>query len=129
MVDDKQGQRRREGRHDRICTTISFSLSRTLVRIEPREHSNGHGVAETSNSSLLCIQPATILRIDATHPPLRLLTSVYEFAIEASMDLIERLFGVFPDGGNGALELVLIVLPLLAGGLIWIVRHSGRSPA
>jgi hypothetical protein len=43
------------------------------------------------------------------------------------MDLIERLFGVFPDGGNGALELVLIVLSLLAGGVIWIVRHAGRS--
>jgi hypothetical protein len=33
------------------------------------------------------------------------------------MDFIEKLIGVSPDGGNGALELTLCVIPFLILGL------------
>jgi hypothetical protein len=38
------------------------------------------------------------------------------------MDFIERLFGFSPDGGDGSFELLLILLPLLIVGLIWLAR-------
>jgi len=43
------------------------------------------------------------------------------------MDFIERLFGFAPDGGNGMLELALIVAPLLAGVVLWLRRQRVRN--
>jgi hypothetical protein len=33
------------------------------------------------------------------------------------MDLIERVFGVWPDGGDGSLELIVIVAVVIAVGM------------
>lgn len=30
------------------------------------------------------------------------------------MDFIERIFGISPDGGNGSLELLLVLAPIVA---------------
>jgi hypothetical protein len=38
-----------------------------------------------------------------------------EPGMEGAVDLIERAFGVAPDGGNGLLELTLFLVPLLVG--------------
>jgi len=46
------------------------------------------------------------------------------------MDLIERVFGLSPDGGNGTFELLcfaMVTLMVYAMGLAWQRRHgSGR---
>jgi hypothetical protein len=44
------------------------------------------------------------------------------------MDFIERLFGVSPDGGSGALELALFVAPLLIVAGLALARRR-RRPA
>lgn len=41
---------------------------------------------------------------------------------ESNMDFIERIFGISPDGGSGALELVLLAIPIL--GLYLIYRRG-----
>jgi hypothetical protein len=40
------------------------------------------------------------------------------------VDFIERFFGVAPDGGNGALELIFFSGVLITIGLIIIVRRT-----
>lgn len=46
------------------------------------------------------------------------------------MDFIERLFVVSPDGGNGSLELLLILAPILAVLLARsVLKRAGRRPA
>jgi hypothetical protein len=42
------------------------------------------------------------------------------------MDFIERIFSVSPDGGSGALEALLFLVPLLGVGLLQYAR-SGLS--
>jgi hypothetical protein len=46
------------------------------------------------------------------------------------MDLIEKVFGIAPDGGNGAVELTILVLLLAVVGVMWqrLVRRP-RRPA
>jgi hypothetical protein len=39
------------------------------------------------------------------------------------MDFIERIFGISPDGGSGAFELVLFLVPLVAVYFIWMRRR------
>jgi hypothetical protein len=41
------------------------------------------------------------------------------------MDFIERIFGVSPDGGTGAFEFMLFVLPVI--GLYILYQHYSRS--
>jgi hypothetical protein len=44
------------------------------------------------------------------------------------MDFIERFLGISPDGGSGALELGLVLLPILLVALLVVRRHfTGRS--
>jgi len=40
-----------------------------------------------------------------------------------TMDFIERLFGIAPDGGSGTLEMALFLIPLAALLLLWYVRQ------
>jgi hypothetical protein len=42
------------------------------------------------------------------------------------MDFIERIWGVSPDGGSGALEMVLVLLPLVVAAVL-IYRNRLRS--
>jgi hypothetical protein len=45
------------------------------------------------------------------------------------MDFIERLFGVAPDGGSGALEaLYFLVITLAVAGLAWWRRTMPTRP-
>jgi hypothetical protein len=39
------------------------------------------------------------------------------------MDFIERLFGIAPDGGSGALEMALFLIPLATLLLWWYARQ------
>ena len=41
------------------------------------------------------------------------------------MDFIERMFGISPDGGSGALEFLLFAIPI--AGIIWLVRSRSKS--
>ncbi len=43
------------------------------------------------------------------------------------MDFLERLFGWFPDGGDGSLELLLFALPIAGIGLLAWRRRRGRA--
>jgi hypothetical protein len=47
---------------------------------------------------------------------------------EVSMDFIERIFGIAPDGGSGALELMLFLIPIviLAAAWAWRMRSTRR---
>jgi hypothetical protein len=40
------------------------------------------------------------------------------------MQFIERFFGISPDGGSGALELLLLLTPILAVGAFCLFRKS-----
>lgn len=42
------------------------------------------------------------------------------------MDFIERLFGIAPDGGSGALELLLVAIPVAALAVLWGRRSRRR---
>ncbi len=42
------------------------------------------------------------------------------------MDWIERLFGLAPDGGDGSLEALLVMVPLLVLALAWYLRQRGQ---
>ena len=39
------------------------------------------------------------------------------------MDFIERIFGVSPDGGSGAFEALLFLLPVLGVCALWLQRR------
>jgi hypothetical protein len=41
------------------------------------------------------------------------------------MDFIEKIFGISPDGGSGALEFLLLAVPLL--GLGYLAFAAGNS--
>jgi hypothetical protein len=45
---------------------------------------------------------------------------------EADMDFIEKLFGFAPDGGSGALEAALFIVPIVALSVMLIV-HGRRG--
>ena len=40
------------------------------------------------------------------------------------MDFIERIFGIAPDGGSGALEFLLFAIPI--AGLLLLLAKRGR---
>jgi hypothetical protein len=42
---------------------------------------------------------------------------------EVNMDFIERIFGFSPDGGSGAFEVLLFVVPIVALAWIYVKRH------
>jgi hypothetical protein len=42
------------------------------------------------------------------------------------MDFIEKLFGIWPDGGSGALELLLLAIPIAGIAYVIIGRTSNR---
>lgn len=44
------------------------------------------------------------------------------------MDFIEQIFGYSPDGGSGAFELLLLILPIVVVGVLWRAR-ARRRPA
>ena len=49
------------------------------------------------------------------------------FKKESSMDFIERLFGIAPDGGSGTLELALFLIPLAGVLLLWdVLQRKAR---
>jgi len=43
------------------------------------------------------------------------------------MDFVERLFGISPDGGSGAYEALLFLIPVLGLGAIYFSRRTARS--
>ena len=43
------------------------------------------------------------------------------------MDFIERIFGISPDGGLGAFELLLFVIPIIGLYLLYRARSHARS--
>jgi hypothetical protein len=43
------------------------------------------------------------------------------------MDFIERLFHISPDGDSGALELALLLVPVVVVALLLLARHSKRT--
>lgn len=43
------------------------------------------------------------------------------------MDFIERIFGISPDGGSGALELSLFLVPIIALYLLYRLRSRERK--
>jgi len=45
------------------------------------------------------------------------------------MDFIERLLGVAPDGGSGALEVLLVVAPPITFSIWRLMRRHGRRRA
>jgi hypothetical protein len=44
------------------------------------------------------------------------------------MDFIERVFGISPDGGSGAFEAVLFLIPVVILALFMRRRLSGGKP-
>jgi hypothetical protein len=42
-----------------------------------------------------------------------------------TMDFIERIFGISPDGGSGSLEFLLFAIPI-AGIIYLVARRRGR---
>ena len=44
------------------------------------------------------------------------------------MDFIERLFAIAPDGGSGALELLLLAIPAIGLAALWRLRSRRRRP-
>jgi len=46
------------------------------------------------------------------------------------MDFIEQLFGISPDGGNGALELLFLLTTSCAAAIFWLWRkRASKGPA
>jgi hypothetical protein len=43
------------------------------------------------------------------------------------MDFIERVFHISPDGGSGALELALLLVPVVVVVVFLLARHSKRA--
>jgi hypothetical protein len=46
---------------------------------------------------------------------------------EGNVDFIERLFGISPDNGSGAFEILLFLAPIVAIAWIYAKRHRLRS--
>jgi hypothetical protein len=44
------------------------------------------------------------------------------------MDFIERFFGASPDGGNGSVEMLLLLLPMALGVLMALARSRRHGP-
>jgi len=42
------------------------------------------------------------------------------------MDFIERIFGVSPDGGSGALEILLFLVPMIGIYILYRLRSRSR---
>jgi hypothetical protein len=40
------------------------------------------------------------------------------------MEFIERIFHISPDGGSGALELALFLIPVIVAVVFLLARHS-----
>jgi hypothetical protein len=40
------------------------------------------------------------------------------------MDFIERFFHLSPDGGNGITEILFLLVPFLAVGIVLLIRRS-----
>ena len=38
------------------------------------------------------------------------------------MDFIEKLFGISPDGGDGTVELLILIATVCAAALFWMLR-------
>jgi hypothetical protein len=43
------------------------------------------------------------------------------------MDFIERIFGISPDGGSGAFELLLFAVPVAGLLYLWARKRSTRK--
>jgi hypothetical protein len=43
------------------------------------------------------------------------------------MDFVERVFGISPDNGSGAFEIILFLVPIVAIAWIYAKRHRLRS--
>lgn len=43
------------------------------------------------------------------------------------MDFVERLFGISPDGGSGAYEALLFLLPFVALGILWLPKLIAQA--
>jgi hypothetical protein len=54
--------------------------------------------------------------------------SVYHEQVkEGTMDFIERIFGLAPDGGSGSLEVLLFLIPLVGIALLIKYRRASRQ--
>lgn len=42
------------------------------------------------------------------------------------MDFIERIFGISPDGGSGAFEVLLFLIPIAGLYVLWRVRSKSN---
>lgn len=40
------------------------------------------------------------------------------------MDFIERTIGISPDGGSGAFEVILFLIPMVGLGYLWMRRRE-----
>ena len=49
----------------------------------------------------------------------------HDQAREMTMDFIERIFGIAPDGGSGSLEFLLFLIPL--AGLTLLIKYRRAS--
>ena len=43
-----------------------------------------------------------------------------------TMDFIERIFGISPDGGSGAFEVLLFLIPVVGILILWQRRRRNR---
>ena len=43
------------------------------------------------------------------------------------MDFIERIFGFSPDGGSGAFEVLLFLIPVVGIYILYRIRSSSRK--
>lgn len=43
------------------------------------------------------------------------------------MDFIEKLFGISPDGGSGALEFILFAIPIIVIVILAVTRRGQKN--
>jgi hypothetical protein len=72
-------------------------------------------------------KPAAIWKRDSAQRPSRSLDRGNAEGRESAMDFIERIFGISPDGGSGALELSLFLVPIIALYLLYRLRSRERK--